>query len=91
VVITGDSSQLRFLFMLTRAGRFLNSGLAWNQSKMRLRHSRDGNFRVGSHSASLLSVLNRGRHSSKFFCNVKKTWGHRMTKREQGVNDWIDI
>ena len=32
---------------------------------------RNGNFRVGSHPASLLSVHNKGRHISKFICNVK--------------------
>jgi hypothetical protein len=34
MMIAGDPTQLRFLFMLTRAGRFLSSGLAWDRAKL---------------------------------------------------------
>ena len=36
------------------------------------RYGRNGNFRMGSHRTSLLSVLNKDRQISEFFCNVKK-------------------
>jgi hypothetical protein len=37
----------------------------------RPRCGRNGNFRTGSHTGSLLFMLNRGRQISEFFCNVK--------------------
>lgn len=34
--ISGDPIQLRFLFLLTRAGRFLSAGLAWDRARLDL-------------------------------------------------------
>jgi hypothetical protein len=33
-MIEGYPTQLRFLFMLTRARRFLSSGLAWDRARL---------------------------------------------------------
>jgi hypothetical protein len=38
----------------------------------RPRCCRNGNFRTGSHPASLPSLLNRGRQISEFFCKDKR-------------------
>jgi hypothetical protein len=40
--------------------------------RFRLRCARNGNLRVGSHPVILSSVLNKSKHISEFFCNVKK-------------------
>jgi hypothetical protein len=70
VLITEEPIQLRFLIMLTKADRFLSSGSTWDRA--RLGPGRNRNFRTGSHTASLSSVLNRGRKISEFICNVKR-------------------
>lgn len=58
--IIADPTQQFFLFMLTKADRFLNSRWAWGRARL-------GLGMVGM----LISVLNRGRQISEFFCNVK--------------------
>jgi hypothetical protein len=40
--------------------------------EVRPRCGRNGSFRSGSHPASLLFVLQKGRHISELFYNVKK-------------------
>lgn len=72
MVITGHLTQLNVLFMLTKADRFLNLGWAWDRTRLGPGGVKMVNFRTGSHPASLLSVLNRGRQISEFFCNVKR-------------------
>lgn len=47
------------------------ASLGQREFKSRPRYCRNDNFRVGSHPASLLPVLNNGRKISEFFCNVK--------------------
>jgi hypothetical protein len=73
VLIAGDPIQLSVsLFMLTKADRFLSSGLSWDRAQLGPWGGRNGHFRAGFHLASLLPVLTRGRQISEFFCNVKR-------------------
>ena len=69
-----DPTQLSFLFMLTEAGKFLSSSSAWDRESLGRGPGMVGMeiSGPGSHSASFLSMLTKGRQFSKFFCKVKK-------------------
>jgi hypothetical protein len=75
MLITGqDPTQLSFIVCAYK-GRQISKfkvSLAQREFLFRPRCGRNGNFRVESHPASLLSLLNKIRQIFEWFCNVKK-------------------
>ena len=82
MLIKGDLTQQRFLFMLKKTDKLLSSRVDLGQSKVRPRCGRNGYFRTGFYLASILSVLNRGTQISDFFCIVKRNYCHLRKKLE---------
>ena len=81
VVIAGqDPTQMRFcffvcLFVYAYKGRQIPEfkvSLGQREFRPGPRYSRNGNLKAASHPAIRLSVLNKGRQISEFFCKVKK-------------------
>ena len=67
VVIAGDIIQISFLFMLTKADRFLSSvRVSLGQIGVRTRCGSSHKFRMDFHLARL-SVLNKSQQISEFF------------------------
>jgi hypothetical protein len=71
-----DTTQLSFFlcfFIYAYKGKQIPKFRAsLGSSMVRPRCGRNANFRTGSHSASLSSVLNIGRQITEFICNVKR-------------------
>lgn len=56
----------------TKAGGSLSSRSAWDTRSPSPRYSRNGDFRMGSHPASLACVGDRAKQVSEFFCSDKR-------------------
>jgi hypothetical protein len=62
-----------FVFMLTKADRFLSSELAWERAgKVRPGWGRDGNFRTRSHPASYCLCFTEAGRSLNAFAMLKE-------------------
>ena len=82
VVITGqDPTQPNLVFVLTKAGRFLSSGSAWDRAS--LGSGVVGVVISGQDPTQLVYCLyfDKGRQISEFICNVKNV-------RIKGLGSW---
>jgi hypothetical protein len=61
-----------FSFVYAYEGRQIPEfRISLGQSKVIPIHDKHGNFKTGSHPATLASLLNQDRQISEFFCRVK--------------------
>ena len=73
VLIAGDPIQLSVsLFMLTKADRFLSSGLSWDRAQLGPWGGRNGHFRMGSQPASYHLCLTKADRSLNSFAMLKE-------------------
>lgn len=66
------STQIRAFVYAYKGRQILEFRISLEESKVRPRYGRYGNFRKGPHLACLASVLKRGKQIPEFFFNVKR-------------------